>query len=159
MDSLILQIDYLSNHEEFIPAVALWLKKQWGFLEPALTLDDTIAELKMRFRPGGIPNAVVALVDGNLAGTASLIEDDMPQRPELSPWLASVYVHPDFRRRGIAEAMINRIIDETRAIGIQRLYLFTFGNSTYYLKRSWVTLFKDTYFNRPVIVMSRDISA
>jgi N-acetylglutamate synthase-like GNAT family acetyltransferase len=159
MDSRTLQIDYLSNHEEFIPAVALWLKEQWGFLEPATTLEETIAEFKMRFRPGGIPNAVVALVDGNLAGTASLIEDDMPQRPELSPWLASIYVHPDFRRRGIAEAMIERIIDEARAIGIKRLYLFTFESGAYYLKRGWMTMFKDTYFSRPVIVMSRDLVA
>ena len=159
MDSRTLQIDYLSNHEEFIPTVALWLKEQWGFLEPEITLEDTITELKMRFRPGGIPNAVVALVDGRLAGTASLIEDDMPQRPELSPWLASVYVHPDYRCQGIAEVMINRIIDEARSIGIKRLYLFTFESGAYYLKRGWITLFKDTYFSKPVIVMSRDISA
>ena len=155
MDSRTLQIDYLSNHEEFIPAVALWLKEQWGFLEPEITLEDTILEFKLRFRPGGIPNAIVALVGGRLAGTASLIEDDMPERPDLSPWLASVFVHPDYRCRGIAEAMINRIIYEARAIGIKRLYLFTFESGTYYQKLGWITLFKDTYFSRPVTVMSR----
>jgi N-acetylglutamate synthase-like GNAT family acetyltransferase len=157
MDIRKLQIDHLSNHEEFIPTVALWLKEQWGFLEPALTLEDTIAEFKMRFRPGGIPNAVVAIADGTLAGTASLIEDDMPERPDLSPWLASVFVHPDYRCRGIAEAMVERIIDEARAIGVKRLYLFTFGSSEYYQKRGWTVLFKDVYFSRPVTVMSRNI--
>jgi GNAT superfamily N-acetyltransferase len=152
-----LRIDYLSEHEAFIPVVAEWLHEQWGFLDPEATVEDRILEFKRRFRPGGIPCAVIAMIDGNAVGTASLIEDDMPERPELTPWLASVYVAPEFRRQGIAEKMIGRIIDEAAAFGIGRLYLFTFNSSAYYSRRGWSMLCSDTYFNRPVTIMFKDL--
>ena len=35
----------------------------------------------------------------------------------------NVAVHPDFRRRGIAEALVNRLVEELKAIGSQCLTL------------------------------------
>jgi GNAT superfamily N-acetyltransferase len=152
-----LSIEYLSEHEEFMPIVASWLNDEWGFLDPGFTVADAVTDFKTRFKPGGIPCTVIALMNGEIAGTASLISDDMPERPDLTPWLASVYVAPEFRKKGIAGKMIERIINETSAQGIARLHLFTFGDSSFYLKRGWTIMSEGVYHERPVIIMFRDL--
>jgi GNAT superfamily N-acetyltransferase len=41
-------------------------------------------------------------------GTATLLAQDVDteQWPELSPWLAAVYVVPEYRHRGIGAALV-----------------------------------------------------
>ena len=46
----------------------------------------------------GIPQTFVLLVDGEPAGTSSLVAADMKERPDLTPWMASVFVVPEARR-------------------------------------------------------------
>ncbi len=156
-DEIGYSIEYLSEHEEFMPVVASWLIEQWGFLDPGFTVTDAVTDFKTRFKPGGIPCTVIALINGEIAGTASLINDDMPERPELTPWLASVYVVPEFRKKGIAGKMIDRIINDAAALGVSRLYLFTFGDPSFYSKRGWTIMSKDVYHERPVTIMFRDL--
>jgi GNAT superfamily N-acetyltransferase len=157
MDSRKLSIEYLSEHEEFMPIVAAWLIDEWGFLDPGYTVADAVTDFKTRFKPGGIPCTVIALMDGEITGTASLITDDMPERPDLTPWLASVYVAPEFRKKGIAGKMIERIINDAAALGVSRLYLYTFGETSFYSKRGWSIMSEGVYHERPVTIMYRDL--
>ncbi len=157
MDEQELSIEYLSKHEEYMPVVAAWLIDEWGFLDPGFTVAEAVKDFKTRFKPGGIPCTVIAFMNGKIAGTASLINDDMPERPDLSPWLASVFVAPVFRKKGIAGKMIDTITDEAAALGVSRLYLFTFGDTLFYSKRGWSMMSEGVYHNRPVTIMFRDL--
>ena len=72
-----------------------------------------------------VPIAFVALDDdGGIVGTASLIFDDLEGDPR-NPWLASVYVPPEQRKKGIASALVRTVEDAARRLGYSRLYLFT----------------------------------
>ena len=69
-----------------------------------------------------------------MVGSASLIAQDMDTRPELSPWLASVYVAAEHRRQGIGSALVRRVAQEAAALGVETLYLFTPDQEHFYAR-------------------------
>jgi GNAT superfamily N-acetyltransferase len=119
-------IDYLDQHLEAIPVLAQWHHDEWSSITPDLTIDDRIQGFRARARRGGAPSAVVAVVDGHVAGLACLVAADIDSHAHLTPWLASVLVGPEHRGRGIGSRLAERIASEARALSVPELYLFTF---------------------------------
>jgi GNAT superfamily N-acetyltransferase len=65
----------------------------------------------------------VALAGHRCLGSASLVACDMDIRPALTPWLSGVCVAPEHRRRGVGAPLVERVMQEARALGKPRLYL------------------------------------
>lgn len=55
-----------------------------------------------------IPLTLVASLNRCPVGTATLLAHDVETEewPDLTPWLAAVYVMPEYRRRGVGAALI-----------------------------------------------------
>ena len=70
-----------------------------------------------------IPTTFVALAGHQCLGSVSLVACDMDIRPTLTPWLSGVFVAPEHRRRGVGAALVERVVQEARALGKPRLYL------------------------------------
>src|SRR5204863_6489616 len=92
-----MQIDYLADRPEFIPTLARWHFQEWAYLRSGDSVEARITRLQGYCARGEIPFTVVAVSDGELLGSASLVNHDMDDRPELSPWLAGVFVRPACR--------------------------------------------------------------
>jgi GNAT superfamily N-acetyltransferase len=138
-------IEYLADHREFITTVAHWLHDEWGYLRPNETVDDRVERVERTCGHRQIPTTLVA-VDGDQAvGCASLIEHDMLTRPELSPWLAGVFVPREHRRRGIGAALVERVVTEARSLGVPRLYLYTPGSGALYRRLGWSVVERTFY--------------
>jgi len=91
-----------------------------GISGPSETVDDRIARVERACGHYQIPTSFVA-VDGDQAvGCASLIEHDMLTRPELSPWLAGVFVPRQYWRHGIRAALVKRVVREARSLAVAR---------------------------------------
>jgi GNAT superfamily N-acetyltransferase len=150
-------IDYLTNQLSFIPTLADWHHHQFRHLSPGSTVERCISKLSAQ--PGGrkIPTTVVAVEGGQPLGSASLVAQDMAIRPDYSPWLASVFVAPEFRRRGIGSALVGRIVEEARALGVRRLFLYTPDKESFYTRLGWRTLEWVDYRHHHVAVMAIDI--
>jgi len=71
----------------------------------------------------GVPFALVAEHDGAVCGTALVIANDLPERPDLTPWLAALWVDETMRRRGVAASLLEEGCLRSAALGIDRLYL------------------------------------
>jgi predicted N-acetyltransferase YhbS len=86
-----------------------------------------------------VPLTLVASSEGWPVGTATLLAHDVgtEQWPELSPWLAAVYVAPEYRHRGIGAALVNAIVDKATALGVGALYLSTVGREGFYARLGW----------------------
>ena len=139
-------IDYLADRREFIPTVAHWRHEEWGHLRPNETLDDRIARLERTCGHRQIPTTFVAVDDGaQPVGCASLVEHDMLTRPELSPWLAGVFVPHEQRRRGIGAALVGRVVAEARSLGVPRLYLYTPTTGAFYRRLGWSVVERTFY--------------
>ncbi len=140
-----LTIEYLADRREFITTVAHWLHDEWGHLRPNETVDDRVVRVERTCGHRQIPTTLVAVDGDEPVGCASLIEHDMLTRPELSPWLAGVFVPREHRRRGIGAALVERVVAEARSLGVPRLYLYTPGSGTLYLRLGWSVVERTFY--------------
>jgi N-acetylglutamate synthase-like GNAT family acetyltransferase len=153
------QIAYLVDHPSFIATLARWHYAQWNYLSPGDSVERRIAGLRKHSGRRQIPTTFVAYNtteagDEVVVGSASLIAQDMDTRPELSPWLASVYVAVEHRRQGIGSALVHRVVEEAAALSVERLYLFTPDQERFYAGLGWITVERVTYRGYPQVVMT-----
>jgi N-acetylglutamate synthase-like GNAT family acetyltransferase len=148
-----IKIEHLEKHKEAIPQIAAWLHAQWGHLMPGVAPEDLVSTFWGRLTPHQIPETFVALADGQVVGTASLVAHDMSIRMELSPWLAAVYIHSDYRGQGIGSKLVQAVMDETAEMGLPRFYLFTPDRAPFYARLGWQALEETNYRGEHVTVM------
>jgi predicted N-acetyltransferase YhbS len=132
--------------------VATWLHAEWWAVD-GHALAETEAFLRRATGPAA-PCVLIAERDGRPLGTATLDLEDLPSRPELSPWLASVLVAPAYRRQGVATALVAEVRRRAAALGHARLWLFTSDQAPFYAARGWVPEGEETWRDRPVRLMS-----
>lgn len=153
-----LQIDNLADRPELLPELSRLQHAEWGRFNSGRTLDERIANLQRCSLGRTVPTTVIATQDGILLGSAMLVDHDMSTRPDISPWLAGVLVKPEFRRRGIATRLIERIEQEATSFGIPTLHLYTDTASRFYAKRGWSWVEDCAYRNVRVTIMRRTLA-
>lgn len=85
-----------------------------------------------------IPFTLVAHDGETFLGTVSLIESDMEERPQYTPWLAALWVDDAFRKTGIGSALIDAATRNASGLRVPVLYLCTEeGNAAFYQRRGW----------------------
>lgn len=144
-----IQILDLADHPEHAETVFGWYLEQWGDVYDAEALRFTHEELAA----AGPPVVLVALEDGRPIGTVSIDPDDVPERRDLAPWLASLYVEPSHRHRGIARSLVDAVLRRARAEGFDALHLMTFDLEDWYLGLGWRSVEPARYHGRDVVFM------
>ena len=114
-----MHIDYLCDHPHLIEELAELNFKEWGEFRDGDTLEARTERMRAACGKGAVPSVVVAIEDGRLLGGALLIDSDMKIRPQLTPWLAGVYVKAEERGRGIASQLVNRIVAEAATLTVK----------------------------------------
>lgn len=151
-------IEYVNDHTESINTIVKWHLERWQDIMPNHTPDSYEKYVSSHYRRGGIPAMFVAVAENRVIGTAALEDDDMDTHPALSPWLANLYVDVKYRKNGIGEMLVHRVIEEARSTGVKKLYLFTPDREHYFSRYGWRTLFKENYYGNLESVMVLDIS-
>lgn len=147
----------LSDASEFLPVIANWHHAEWGHLHPGRTVGDLIAEMSEYLGNADVPVMYVAVDNGQPLATSSLIAHDMDNHPELTPWLANVYVHPGYRGQGLGKRMIDAVMEQARRLGLKRLYLFTTDQENYYRRQGWCSYGREDYKGDVVTIMFYDL--
>ena len=146
-------IEHLGRHTYVIPTLARWTDEQWGHLLPNTTRADMERRYKLKAASHTIPQTFVAMDDKKPVGMASLIEYDMDDRHDLTPWLASVYVEPEYRRQGLGGKLVQTIMAEAQRLDIKRLYLFTPDQMPFYRRLGWKDFEECDYRGEHVTIM------
>ena len=133
-------ISDLRQQPEFFDSVADRIWQAWwqpnGY--PLDTIRRRLAE-NMQDRP--IPLALVAHDGGIFLGTASVIASDLDERPDLTPWVAAVWVEECARGTGIGAALVERAMQSCFALGFPRAYLCARPRMTrFYERLGWTVL-------------------
>jgi N-acetylglutamate synthase-like GNAT family acetyltransferase len=137
-------ISDLRQRPEFLDTVAMRIWQAWwrdtghplGYISGRLRHEN--------LNPDPIPFALVAHDGAEFLGTASVIESDLPERPQFSPWVAAVWVEPQARRRGIGGALVDRATQGCFALGVGRAYLCArFERSGFYEGLGWLPVERD----------------
>jgi GNAT superfamily N-acetyltransferase len=149
------QISYLIDYPQYIPRLAQWLFEEWGSILGEQTLEVRIKKLNAHMSRDQLPIAWVAHANGHPLGTAALRVHDLEEREDLTPWLGGVFVGPEFRRRGIGEALCATVEYAAQSRGVQILYLFTLDKEAWYSRQGWTILAPCVWHERPGHIMSK----
>lgn len=80
---------------------------------------------------------IVAVEDEVCMGSVSIFDNDLTRRRDLTPWLASLIVEPEYRSRKVGAGLMEAVKEEVRRLGYPKVYLRTGNAHEYYLKRGW----------------------
>ena len=76
-------------------------------------------------------------MDGDkIIGGMGVIENDFHDRKDLSPNICAVYTEEDYRSKGIAGNLLNRVVDDLKKKGITPVYLVT-DHTGFYERYGW----------------------
>ena len=147
----------LVERPDLVEQVSAWGFAEWGHLNPGQTLEQRTVRVRGKMNVDRVPIAFVALdEEDRIAGTASLIFDDLEGDPR-NPWLASVFVPSEHRKKGIASALVRTVEDAARRLGYSRLYLFTSSAPTLYAGLGWRALELRDYRGEHIQVMDKSL--
>lgn len=151
-------IENLAHHRSSIPIIARWHFEQWGPLTGFATLAEYVAFLESSTRSEELPTVLVAFLEGEGVGSGSLLACDMTIRPQLTPWLAQLFVLPSYRGHGIGTALVQAVAGEAHRRGYSRLYLYTSGElPRYYGHLGWTICERVQYLGKERMVMQIDL--
>lgn len=129
---------YLCDHMRLAPDLARLHYAEWAPLLPSWSEADALAELRTHRSRQAIPTTLLMLDDvHDVIGSVSLLQNDDERIRDYSPWLASLIVMPPHRGQGHGIALVDRCVQEARALGIPRLHLYTAGQQAFYRRLGW----------------------
>src|SRR6266852_843684 len=141
--SLPFTISDLRQRPEFFGTVADRIWQAWWEAD-GYPLDDISGRLRENMKATPIPFALIAHDGDSFLGTASVIASDLAERPQLTPWVAAVWVEPQARQRGVGGALVNRATQDCFALGASRAYLCArLQRSGFYERLGWIPIERD----------------
>ena len=153
-------IQDLGDNLSWLPTLARWHYDQWGPLTGASSFDGYAALLTAAAASRRVPSVLIAMADGELLGSANLVTFDLPLRPDLTPWLAQLFVESTRRRDGVGAALVRAVLLRAQQCGYARVYLYTSGTlPEYYGRLGWRVVERLTYLQRERTVMDYDVGA
>ena len=147
----------LKDRPQHLMTLARWHHEEWSYLNPERSFDERVAEMREDLLGKIMPVTYIAEHKGELLGSASLLAGDMSTHPELTPWLASVYVAAQFRRRGLGSDLVRHVMQHAQSNGIRRLYLYTPDQEQLYARLGWRIFSREPYHGTPVTIMCIDM--
>ncbi len=145
----------LSKDSALFTTIARWHWDEWGHSDTTGSLYEWIENLSKKNRSDGVPATYAALnQQREPVGSVVLAKSDMNTHPELSPWLAGLFVVPDYRNEGLGTALVLHATQEALRFGYSTIYLHTATSTGLYEKLGWKTLFNEYYEEENVDVMS-----
>ena len=144
------------DRPDLVEVTARWRWEEWSrgkeSFEDALGRAQRATAMRLK-----IPQTFVLLVDNEPKGAASITAHDLEERPDLTPWLAGVFVVPDARGRGYAALLIAAVEEEARRAAISTLWLYTNTAERIYARAGWQTVETVLHDSKPFALMRRDL--
>lgn len=130
----------VKDNPVFFDIVANRVWKQWW--EAKGQTENAVADgLRHAFAAQSFCGAFAAVHKGAYVGSAMVIESDMDDRPEYSPWIAGIFVEPQYRGQGIGATLVTHAAQNAFQHGASTVYLCaTRKNATYYDMLGWTRL-------------------
>lgn len=152
-----IKIFNLKDEPENLSTLAKWHQDEWSYLNPGEDLVARISRMQPFLNEDFIPSTFIAR-DEALLGSAAIVLRDLKTEPQLTPWLASVYVRPDVRKQGIGRQLVLHVMQQARNEGIDYLYLYTPNQEHFYIKLGWSTIDKRKHQGHDVTIMQVNLN-
>lgn len=127
----------MEGHPEWIAPCTTWWHRQWGE-GMGYSRDGAHRAIEALTVPGRGQAALIALVDGAPAGSVFLVDKDLETHTHLRPWLAGLFVLPEFRQLGIGKQLTTAATAQGTKLGYRSVYLYT-TIGDFYRRQGWTT--------------------
>jgi len=145
---------HIADCPKHITQLATWFQDEWRHYNPECSVQSRSEELKAKIDKNKLPLTMVATANGEILGTYSLDLSDLAIRPNLSPWLASVFVNPKYRKQGIGTLLVKESLRQAYSLGIGTFYLFTKRQQApWYTSMGWQTIEELFCYGEDIIIM------
>lgn len=124
-----LEIYNIKDKQEYLKEVAELTQKEWGSGTNSIEEFNKKIDKKINKIIANLNNPnyckLILLQDNTLIGFISIFPHDCDERPDLSPWYATMYVKEEFRRNGYSKLLNEAILKEAKSRGFTKIYLKT----------------------------------
>jgi N-acetylglutamate synthase-like GNAT family acetyltransferase len=134
---LSIKIENIQKNKRFIPKISNWIYSEFiiGHI-PDIEIQDIEKAIKNR-KMNEIPMTLICLKDNNCIGTISIFSNDLSKLPQLTPWIAALYIDKNYRNKGFGKQLMKEAENIVKKLGYEKLYLRTETASKYYNKLGW----------------------
>lgn len=150
-----LKIDLLKNHPESIARLTeIWHEVLGKIWMPYFSIEYVFQRFHEHLNDNSLPLTFVGFDSPKPIGMCSLRTNECI-RPELTPWLGSLVVDPNYQHQGIGQMLIDTIKAKAKKMGYMKLYLCAFDPTipNYYHRLGWVIIGMDEFRGQPLTVM------
>ena len=117
-----MRVALLADHAGAIDTLAAWYEHEWEPYYGPLGPGDAAAELASRCNRDRLPAGLVAMDDDKIVGTAALGRD---AASGLAPAVVGLLVVPEYRRKGVAGALLAAAGQLANELGYDELFMST----------------------------------
>jgi GNAT superfamily N-acetyltransferase len=146
----------LGPGESAIRVCAEW-RHQAFLSEEGFSAGDALAQLEEFVAHQGFEAAFVAEVGGAPAGTCLFVRKEIEPRHDVSPWLAGLYVAPEFRKRSIGSQLVRAVEAHAHKVECRQIYLYTPDAEGYYEALGWQVVDRFDWDGEPFVLMRRGL--
>jgi predicted N-acetyltransferase YhbS len=140
--------------EEDVEALA-HLRVEAFFKDSDRTQVEDAAGLRELLHGDGFECALVARIDAESVGSVLFVRHELEPAHALTPWLAGLVVAENFRGRGIGVALVRAVEAHARAVGANRLHLYTWQARNFYAALGWQAVETVVQGDEPMLLMMR----
>jgi predicted N-acetyltransferase YhbS len=149
------RIGFLADAPEHVGTLAGWHHAEWEFLYSDWSRALAEAELADHATRRTLPTTLIAIERDSLLGSVSLVSVDAEELvPFGAPWLASLYVVPAYRGRGLGTKLVAALVAHAATQGVETLRLFTADRVDFYRRLGWQFQVRADLNGTPVSVMT-----
>lgn len=142
-------------NSKFAQIGARWANDDWKETDPN---DDIQWYLNVysesALDTSSLPISLVAVADNDeLVGITCVVKDDaLPDAIEPGPWVAAVFVNPEYRGRSVGKQMVTEAVRRARELGHSDVYLYTRNVADWYETFGWERV-RETYVHHKAITV------
>lgn len=158
-----IKITPLKNSPDYFSQVALWHHQECERQGLKSTLELRRERLIKHIQSESIPKTFIATINNELVGCVSLVNyaygrDSVRAKITDTPlWLSNLFVHPEYRNRGIGNQLIEKAKTYAQELKLAELWLTATEFTDYYQKRGWEITRKTRLGGRQVNVMRVEV--
>jgi N-acetylglutamate synthase-like GNAT family acetyltransferase len=154
----VFEVKFLADAPEHVEQLALWHYREWSQFFPDWTLAIATQELTVQAACRDFPTTLVLMQANQLLGSVSLITEDAEEFDYIgSPWLASLYVLPEFRGLGAGALLVKSLMQHAKKISLNAIYLFTPDHRGFYERLGWQAMCQANLHGQTVDIMKVDL--
>ena len=124
-----LEIYNIKDKQEYLKEIAELTQKEWGSGTNSIEEFNAKIDKKINKIISNLNNPnyckLILLQDNTLVGFISIFPHDCDERPDLSPWYATMYVKEEFRGNGYSKLLNDAILKDAKSRGFTKIYLKT----------------------------------